>query len=501
MMRKILTITLSLIMILSLAVPAYAVGNKVDCKLSPVYMCFGDSISAGCKAAGLDAELQPEYSNFVQNALTGDEGNFVVPYSFVSIFNDALGANPNSKNGAFPGLRAKDYCLIFDLLGTAKADSKWTLLKDYKNDTWGSAIISGYINHLLSDETKKAYVDATKKADVITVELGGNDITTFICNGIYGTTVTSVNADKTIVAETSEGNLLQLIKSLKDVGTVSSSSISALTTLNSNILLLMDPSKRNEALGKICSAMKTLQEDKATYDKFLKLFNDSFVKAGVEYRKYWTMLLSKIRTLNPNAIMIVTTIPNPINGIDNIGDVVGSLVGTGGLTQLPIEKIVQAFVNDMNAYIYNRASKYNYKVADISDVVLNSTYEETINGKVESIKYSFHPNPKEQQKLANAVLKQYKRAAAERTVKVVKKASKIIKAPKESICLHIRTIVKNKVPATYFTAGFTGTRVCLSCGEVVSMGQIIPRKTMGLVEEALQKMGLVKLVTIIKRLI
>ena len=556
--KKFITLLLSFVMVFTMAVPAFAANTNKAPKWDGVkYMALGDSIGAGCKTGSGSWEKQPEYYRYILRSNGQKDWSFSVPYAYPTLVNKAVGNkynSANSFNGTFPGMRAKDYCYILGALKEkdATGDAPWSSFSDYWTDTWGILMASYYFDSLgiFSQDTKEQFVNNIRAADVISVELGANEFSTFITNGFYYCELMEIdgqaydelisgaqfdeylwtftkdgyqytpltNKDGKIgLLKTGSGFIERLINNIPKVGTESGKVINALQLFNDGALKLLKTETQQHGAKEMLEALKTLKHvDYTVYSDLMELLDKSLVQAIKDYRKYWDLLMSKIRELNKDALIIATTVPNPALGDNTMTALITYIVGATGIElemlgddQIDAELALKPFLNDMDSYIYNKASKYNYRVADISDVVINSIedtesyYDEVTNKTVtyEKVYYSMHPNQENQKKIANAIIKQYTAAVAEKTVKTVKKVVKKIKEPETVFCKHENTVVKNKVVATYLTAGFTDNKVCKDCGEVVTAGQIIPRKTLGLADKIFTEENVKKVTDLFKKLI
>lgn len=495
MQKKFITLLLSFVMVFTMVVPTFAAQNTLPApKWDGIkYMALGDSIGAGCKNVSGGPE-EAEYTKYIyNNDQDGKDWTYSVSYAYPTLVNKAIGNKWNSKkcsNGTYPALRAKDYCQILDYLtGT-------NYYQDYlAGDSWGAMIKLMY-SRLFGNEVKEEYKNRISEAELITIELGSNEFSAFLLNAF---------------AKDDFGAIGEIITSVSNAIGKSSHTIQILANIVTELKNMKSFEQFGPVMNEVAKYMGELYNtDLPVYKELVKTIDSTIIQAARDYRKYFDMLMSGIRTDNPNATIIVTTVPNPAVESKTLAWLTGAIIGEinkDAASAIDAENAIMLFVNDMNSYIYNNASKYNYRVADLSDVVINAFeenekyYDASGNITRDGVDYSFHPNAENHKKIANAIIKQYTAAVAEKTVKTVKKVVKKIKEPETVFCKHENTVVKNKVVATYLTAGFTGNKVCKDCGEVVTAGQIIPRKTLGLADKIFTKDNIQKVTDLFKKLI
>lgn len=446
MKKKIFTLLLSVIMIFSMAVPTFAGSaycNKVN--KQPVYVALGDSIGTGFNV------MEGATNNHVKFIGFGEDGEkdrtfTTVPESYPALVAKNINADPEkSYNDVYCGLRPKDMCFIFDLIEgdmqECSGDYYKTIATTYTNSEgkkvitetdWFSQLLTcgageemswligdQPIRNMKSDVNRESFLTVLKDADVITVELGCNDLTALMVN-----------------------------KS-GEMGAGIAGAFGKLGVIPTHIQKLTDILSNNESTyeEKLCALFKLM--DEATKNGIdvlsnIKLLDDTTNVAVTEFKTYFDKMMKHIRSINPRAKIAVVTLYNPMTNLS--WDLFGASADT---INTVIEPIMQLYVNKMNNHIKTRAIKYNYAVADIS-------------GKVEPHKDNmFHPDMDGQKKMADIItmaLSKYK-----------------VKTAIQLSCEHSKTITCGAKEATYLKKGYTGDTVCVKCGKTITVGDIIPK--------------------------
>lgn len=402
------------------------------------YLAIGDSIGAGVKGGyGGDSSEYNAYNTY------GSKGEknwnvYAVSYSYVNKFATEINADSEvSWNGTAAGYRAKEICYMLDLPAykgdgynydlskvtwedLEKVDFDFTKLDidDYYGWAMGSRLSW---NKMFRQINKEEYKKAVKKADVITIELGANEFNAF---AMYGPLT-----NKILPA------LKEAIEKTKSIG-----NYEAANELQESYEQIADIMQKPDEIGseQVNTVFQTLKDIKRiagnlvdvsiSYRNLIKELTKSFDYAYKSFRYYWKTLLTHIRKVNPDAAIIVTSVPNPLDGMNLSGMNLSQMgLDLGGLdiSNLNPGDLVKPFITDMNNYIKNNAQKYRYSIADISGVSLNPKKEDGTPDPA----YSFHPNNEGHDQIFEAVRQAYP-DAVEKSESVLRK---IINSVKDAI--------------------------------------------------------------------
>lgn len=409
MKKRIGVLVMSIVMVFTMTVPSYGIAcSNCHNYVSPKYLAIGDSIGVGVKGGGMltdDAFLSSFNEDRSKNwNIHANEK------SYVNKVANAIRANDKSWNATFVSLRAKDYCYLLGLangvdsifnatsgfeigdLGDISSldfgnleslsDSWDTISKDF----FGWLMYNVFWKDLKSDENVKELKTAIRKADVITVELGSNEISAeaigdVLCK-IMPQILAAANSTKNIKEADSYVALYKdIIKYLSNP--------------------YKDTQSKLEAIGADLTRLKTfkasLKDVGTSYNALVKEIVKSAVRATSEYRVYTDRLMKYIRRQNPGAIIIATTVPNPMKGL-NISKLLKDLgAGDINIPNIDISLLMKPIVKDMNDFLYRNAEKNHYVIADISKVLLNPDEDD----------YVFHPNECGYNVIARAIEKAY----------------------------------------------------------------------------------------------
>ena len=181
MKNKLITILIIFTMLFSMTIPTFATDGNRETTL--MLTGLGDSIASGCVntdfvsdgGAGAATIGDQDFREFVK--FTNGKKNYncdAVEMSFVSKLYRTFGANQYSKNLAFPGLRAKDFCNIVGLEPLEDGD--------YYDNWWYVMQSSCTMGLLCNEYNSQVYKSAIKHSDIIVIELGENDMTSTLLN-------------------------------------------------------------------------------------------------------------------------------------------------------------------------------------------------------------------------------------------------------------------------------------------------------------------------------
>ena len=463
MRKKLLVLLLSLTMVLGMAIPSFAAttaANSNELNLdNPTYLALGDSIATGFRG-GSKGETD-EYNKFQEfytspkykkNSLYNTwDTPFeptksiykhwtcnTVPYGFPNLFAKSINADPaKSINGSYVSLRAKDYCYILGIdrdnprysytgaktyteeqkeifnkfmddmwngeasIADVKDDSSYDMVRDYYNDPFGNFGFS-FWKPLSYDNMSAQYNEWIRTADVITVELGANDLNALTQGDLMNKVMPALFE---VMEKTTN---LQEAKAIRTL----------LTDMN-QFLAIGAGTEQNNPVAAQVDQLEKIANDVVDLQKFnLSLLEmgtsvSSLLKTGItcildtfsDYRYWFDMLMSHInKNKKPDAVVIVTTIPNVLWGDESYSKMFGWMLGNDDL-DIDLESIITPVIAEMNSYLYRNARIYNYRVADLSKVCINPEPKDT---------YSFHPDNAGHQLIADALKEAYDATLAER---------------------------------------------------------------------------------------
>ncbi|MCQ2551414.1 MAG: hypothetical protein MJ146_04425, partial [Clostridia bacterium] len=470
MKNKIITLVVSLALVFTMSVPAFAADEPVTAKSvqdSVSYFAVGDSVAAGCKnlnfmwaafdpSAGstTDDHFFNEYNYFKDGKMNGDV--YAVPFSFVYRVAEKLGASKASSfNGSYIGLRSKDVCQILGL-PEAKAG-------DYANDQWSQTIdmfarmfnmspeqlatltsyeelykVSGLYD---SPALKQQYVDGIKNADVITVELGENDLTAFLIN--HSDMIEQTFTDLTNGIEGIPGAAVLAGRFVEDFNAFATAS---------------DSSQKFEAAKKLNEDILLLVSYGVGYAEIVKRFADMINEMNLQGIYYTQELLNYINeNKKDDAIVVVCTIIDPFKDMA-VDSVASESLGVGALV-----KIMDLIVNPYSKLIGQNLKDHaftngvrNYYVADISGVSVNPA-KEVLNppyvDEAQEVEYLLHPSNAGQQQIADLILAQVakakKAAAKKERAELVKQVVKeeVDSYTKAAVMVGTTQLVKDSIQA------------------------------------------------------
>lgn len=439
MKRKILTIVLSCVMVFSMSVPSFAGIRRQATFHNPQLLVLGDSICTGYKG-GNDGETEAvkqliDFDNITYERnwdVKSVEDSFVTMFAKKinacdSYFKDCKGnvkvPNRRSWHGGALGTRAKDYCYFLGLPAMNSKDKKaFQLWSDYYvaarndiegdeaeyedslsdlTDMWGTMMNLWILGDLKNQINVNEYKKAIRNADVIVVELGNNEFSSFMANDISSLISSIEAAIKTVTKEenlTALGGYKTLLNTLID--------------LSKNPAQLLTAEGYQKLFNAIAAAQKagcTLTEMGLSIQKLLDQITETLTRVVATYRYYTDTLMSYIdKNKKPGAVVICTSITNPIGGITlkDVKDMFDSSLPAGiSLPEIEPSTILQPFVNDMNRYMKKNAIKNHYYIADVSKL---SLWPRTEEGKLDGA-YGLHPNKAGHELICNALYEKYKK--------------------------------------------------------------------------------------------
>lgn len=314
-MKKTLSIILCVVMLFALTVPAFAASGKNYYDYEN-YMCVGDSIAAGC---GLARDGKP--TNFDQNAedYTKVYSNdyiylgydfAAVPNAYHSLVANELGAN--LLQCARSGLRAVE--LRYMLEGTYNDYDKDCIWGNTYFDTDGNGFTTADLDAL---DAYVKYSDKIKQADLISINVGSNDVFSFALNVVL----------RELTKDTSDPVLNAIKEYLEKTGNIGA------------------------AFGKLIDAYQSMGKIADLATALTTTMNKAYMQFTVNY----AAVIERIYEINPDITIVGVGVYNPFDGFRLSAD-----------SNLDLSGIASPVVAAINAHIASYKLKYsNFCYADV----------------------------------------------------------------------------------------------------------------------------------------
>lgn len=314
-MKKTLSIVLCVVMLFALTVPAFAASGKNYYDYEN-YMCVGDSIAAGC---GLARDGKP--TNFDQNAedYTKVYSNdyiylgydfAAVPNAYHSLVANELGAN--LLQCARSGLRAVE--LRYMLEGTYNDYDKDCIWGNTYFDTDGNGFTTADLDAL---DAYVKYSDKIKQADLISINVGSNDVFSFALNVVL----------RELTKDTSDPVLNAIKEYLEKTGNIGA------------------------AFGKLIDAYQSMGKIADLATALTTTMNKAYMQFTVNY----AAVIERIYEINPDITIVNVGVYNPFDGFRLSAD-----------SNLDLSGIASPVVAAINAHIASYKLKYsNFCYADV----------------------------------------------------------------------------------------------------------------------------------------
>lgn len=320
-MKKTLSIVLCVVMLFALTVPAFAASDKNYYDYEN-YMCVGDSIAAGC---GLARDGKP--TNFDQNAedYTKVYSNDYIylgydfaaaPNAYHSLVANELGAN--LLQCARSGLRAVELRYMLD--GTYNDYDKDCIWGNTYFDTDGNGFTTADLDAL---NAYVKYSDKIKQADLISINVGSNDVFSFALNVVL----------RELTKDTSNPALNAIKEYLEKTGNIGA------------------------AFGKLIDAYQSMGKIADLAQALTTTLNKAYMQFTVNY----AAVIEKIYEINPDITIVGVGVYNPFDGLRLSAD-----------SNLDLSGIASPVVTAINAHI----ASYKLKCSNFyyADVVGTQTY-------------------------------------------------------------------------------------------------------------------------------
>lgn len=314
-MKKTLSIVLCVVMLFALTVPAFAASGKNYYDYEN-YMCVGDSIAAGC---GLARDGKP--TNFDQNAEDYTKvysNNYIylgydfaaAPNAYHSLVANELGAN--LLQCARSGLRAVELRYMLD--GTYNDYDKDCIWGNTYFDTDGNGFTTADLDAL---NAYVKYSDKIKQADLISINVGSNDVFSFALNVVL----------RELTKDTSDPTLNAIKEYLEKTGNIGA------------------------AFGKLIDAYQSMGKIADLATALTTTMNKAYMQFTVNY----AAVIERIYEINPDITIVNVGVYNPFDGFRLSAD-----------SNLDLSGIASPVVAAINAHIASYKLKYsNFCYADV----------------------------------------------------------------------------------------------------------------------------------------
>lgn len=317
--KKFLCVLLVVTMLAGLGVSAFA-ANADNVKQYKNYLCLGDSISAGCGVPfeGVDLSTYDASLKYWAQMYHG-YGFVAVPRAYHSLVADAVGAN--LIQGGISGNRTVEMRYLLDGVYNDSDDKGyWGMVFFGSDGTVADTCAKLDANDaLLKSEYGVNFKEAAKTADLITINLGSNDVLS------YSAMLTMASLDAEYESNCLITNLLEKIVETGDVYGIFAKFLELANTAG----------KLNEVLT---------------------AFAKSLTASSIAFKTNYKAIVKDIYKVNPNATVVAVGIYNPFNQFI-LSDSINLKVG----------KIMDPVVADLNLFLKTVARGYaGCKFADCS---------------------------------------------------------------------------------------------------------------------------------------
>ena len=284
--RTILSMLLICALAFCLLSPAVGAATRENVKQYDTYMCIGDSIAAGY-------------------TVSGTQGNYLltrVPGAYHDIVATATGAKLNQ----FGWSAFRSVELRYMLEGE----------RHDLDDTW-LQIYSALVGDELLNQFRDAYLQAIRESDLITVNLGSNDVLSYS----FAKAMMQLSGDSEIGS------------TVKDI-------------------LSRFPGNTGAAMVKLMEALEKLGK----LPQLMQALLTTLPQAFLQFTKNFNACVKDIYAMNPDATIVVVGVYNPYNSLK-----------LSEKSSLNLGPVVQPFVDQLNLFLHYQcpyASKYLFAPVD-----------------------------------------------------------------------------------------------------------------------------------------
>ena len=317
--RRILSFVLVLAMVFALCAPALAAGSYEPYRY---YMCVGDSIAAGC---GLTKDgSETDFSLAADDYTVVYNENYIyygydftaVPTAYHSMVAKALDAK--LLQCARSGMRAVELRYFLEGVYNEYDETRW----------WDNSVFdvdgNGFtLDDLDSINAKVNYPEMVKKTNVLSINVGSNDVFS-VALGCMG-----------ILTDDSESETIKNIKAYLNNG-----------------------GNMGVALGKLIEYYQTM----GRMTEFAASLTETFAKSYKQFTENYSAVLKKVYELNPDITVVAVGVFNPFANFTLKSD-----------SKFDLGALAAPLVRQINNYL--KLQTYKYDNLYYADVVGTETYD------------------------------------------------------------------------------------------------------------------------------
>ncbi len=306
--KRILALVLAAVLCMGLFGFTAFAATKETVKQYDTYTVLGDSIPGGFGLSTYPYST-PDGPAIVDGIVVGLNDGTLVVNSFPEIVSKAIGAEKTNSLSR-SGMRSTELRMMLD--------------ESYNGDDYTELLVATNLGMDMDAflASRQQYVDSVKQADLITINIGSNDLML----------KTMHNALTNVYSSDSENSITARLKALlaEHGGSIGAAFAEMLSTL--------------ETLGKLpqvmTAALSTLAESE------------------IAFRQNWEAILSTIHELNPDATVLALGLYNPFREIQL----------SESASFLQIGRLIDPVIADINLYISMLSPQhFNYTYVDITD--------------------------------------------------------------------------------------------------------------------------------------
>lgn len=305
--KRILALVLAAVLCMGLFGFTAFAATKETVKQYDTYTVLGDSIPGGFGLSTYPYST-PDGPDIVNGVVVGLNDGTLVVNSFPEIVSKAVGAEKTNSLSR-SGMRSTELRMMLD--------------ENYKGDDYTELLVSTNLGMDMDTflASRQQYVDSVKEADLITINIGSNDLML----------KTMHNALTNVYSSDSENSITARLKALlaEHGGSIGAAFAEMMSTL--------------ESLGKLPQVMTAALS--------------TFAESEIAFRQNWEVILSTIHKLNPDATVLALGLYNPFRDIQL----------SESASFLKLGRLIDPVIADMNLYISTLSLQHwNYKYVDIT---------------------------------------------------------------------------------------------------------------------------------------
>ena len=318
--KKFMTLLLVAAMILSIGVCAFAASTETV-KPYEKYLCLGDSISAGCGVPFAEVDLSQYDASLKYWEQMYHGYNFdIVPRAYHSLVADAVGAE--LVQGGISGNRTVEMRYLLDGCYNDSDDNGYWGMVFFGSDgtTEDTCLKLDACNAMLKDKYGVSFKEAVEEADLITVNLGSNDVLSY-----------SAMLTMAVLGEEYESDCMitELLEKLAETGDVYG----------------------------VFSKFLELSNTAGKLNEVLTTFAKCLVSSTVTFKTNYKSIIKDIYKINTDTTVVGVGVYNPFNQFILSEDI-----------SLKVGMLMDPVVADLNLFLKNLENSYKgYKFADCSD--------------------------------------------------------------------------------------------------------------------------------------